>query len=316
MAIRIKIYALDHEDAEPRWIGPVRADDGASYSSLRERLESVGILPWKFQFWDIEDSCRINVKLESLNSILPVVHVIPAEGEGGAGFKRQRIERDDIESVGGLPSNSAELEGTTDPVERSATVIPASTSRVTGSSPVEAPLVVPEIWLQSTLISAEIMDKYILEEENLRRKLKGISLEDHDWKLKSFDHNGVGVVKIYCLKCNKHHGGISRDHTSHAIQNLFNNFKGSHLGSTAHDRNLPSSTGKKGASESGIQIYLNYYSWGPGWLKFRYDLSDSNWVDVESIISSVALTYNSDTKMYSLDSEDASSFDTFVSNKN
>jgi hypothetical protein len=80
--------------------------------------------------------------------------------------------------------------------------------------------------------------------------------------------------------------------------------------------NLPSSTGKKGASESGIQIYLNYYSRGPGRLKFRYDLSDSNWVDVESIISSVALTYNSATKMYSLDSEDASSFDTFVSNKN
>jgi hypothetical protein len=237
MAIRIKIYALDHEDAEPRWIGPVGANDGASYSSLREMLESVGILPWKFQFWDIEDSCRMNVKLESLNSILPVVHVIPAEGEGGAGFKRQRIERDDIESVGGLPSNSAELEGTTDPVEGSATVIPASTSRVTGSSRVEAPLVVPEIWLQSTLISAEVMDKYILEEENLRRKLKGISLEDHDWKLKSFDHNGVGVVKIYCLDCNKHHGGISGDHTSHAIQNLFNNFKGSHLGSTAHDRN-------------------------------------------------------------------------------
>jgi hypothetical protein len=45
MAIRIKIYALDHEDAEPRWIGPVGADDGASYSSLREMLESVGILP-------------------------------------------------------------------------------------------------------------------------------------------------------------------------------------------------------------------------------------------------------------------------------
>ena len=237
MAIRIKIYALDHEDAEPRWIGPVRADDGASYSSLRERLESMGILPWKFQFWDIEDSCRINVKLESLNSIFLVVHVIPAEGEGGVGFKRQRIERDDIESVGGLPSNSAELEGTTDPSEKSATVIPASTSRVTGSSPIDAPLVVPEIWLQSTLISAEIMDKYILEEENLRRKLKGISLEDHDWKLKSFDHNGVGVVKIYCLECNKHHGGISGDHTNHAIQNLFNNFKGSHLGSTAHDRN-------------------------------------------------------------------------------
>ena len=80
--------------------------------------------------------------------------------------------------------------------------------------------------------------------------------------------------------------------------------------------NLPLSTGKKGASESGIQIYLNYYSRGPGRLKFRYDLSDSNWVDVESIISSVALMYNSATKMYNLDSKDTSSFDSFVSNKN
>lgn len=80
--------------------------------------------------------------------------------------------------------------------------------------------------------------------------------------------------------------------------------------------NLPSSIGKKGSLESGIQIYLNYYSRGPGRLKFKYDISDSNWVDVESIISSVALTYNSTTKLYSLDSEDASSFDTFVSNKN
>lgn len=50
--------------------------------------------------------------------------------------------------------------------------------------------------------------------------------------------NGARVVKIWCGKYKKDCGGGSKDHTKVHIDNLFNNFRRSHIMSTAHVRNF------------------------------------------------------------------------------
>ncbi len=62
----------------------------------------------------------------------------------------------------------------------------------------------------------------------LKKKLIGISLDDHLWSLKSWDQNGIGIVKLLCGKCCKEFGGLVDDHSKSSINNLFGNFKKSH----------------------------------------------------------------------------------------
>ena len=68
-------------------------------------------------------------------------------------------------------------------------------------------------------------------------------MSDHDWWLKTFDLNGNGVVKLWCGECRKDCGGGSKDHTKAHIDNLFNNFRRSHIVSTGHVRNFCAAKG-------------------------------------------------------------------------
>jgi hypothetical protein len=63
-----------------------------------------------------------------------------------------------------------------------------------------------------------------------------IALEDHIWYLKSWDINGIRVVKIHSGKCYKDFGGSTGDHTKATTHNLFANFKKSHIMSNLHIR--------------------------------------------------------------------------------
>jgi hypothetical protein len=47
-------------------------------------------------------------------------------------------------------------------------------------------------------------------------------------------------------------------------------------------------------------------------LKFKYDVSDSQWIDLDSIISTVTLSYCSVSAIYTLDQNDANSLNLFV----
>jgi hypothetical protein len=53
---------------------------------------------------------------------------------------------------------------------------------------------------------------------------------------KSWDQNGVGIVKVHCIECVKDFGGCTRDHSKVVVSNLFSNFIKSHIISTAHIR--------------------------------------------------------------------------------
>jgi len=87
------------------------------------------------------------------------------------------------------------------------------------------------------MIPQEIMGIYLVAVEKLKKKLIGISLDDHLWSLKSWDQNGRCIVKFWCGKCCKEFGGVSGDHSKFFINNLFGNFKKSHIMSFVHVQN-------------------------------------------------------------------------------
>ena len=51
--------------------------------------------------------------------------------------------------------------------------------------------------LKSTLVLKDVIKWYMRAADKLRSDLKQISLDDHAWTLKSWNHEGVGVVKIF-----------------------------------------------------------------------------------------------------------------------
>jgi hypothetical protein len=59
-------------------------------------------------------------------------------------------------------------------------------------------------------------------------------------------------------------------------------------------------------------VFLNHFSKANGNLKFKYDVTDAKWVNVETIITRVALTYNAGTKLYALAPADAVPLNDFV----
>ena len=106
-------------------------------------------------------------------------------------------------------------------------VDPPSHSRVSGSS--------EECLLQSQIVTTEVMAMYIEGKEKLRKTLKDIFLEDHEWDLKSYDCHGKPIVVLDCREC-KDFGGIDGQHTKGRISNLFSNFKINHIMSNQHIR--------------------------------------------------------------------------------
>jgi hypothetical protein len=62
-------------------------------------------------------------------------------------------------------------------------------------------------------------------------------------------------------------------------------------------------------------VLLNWFNKSHGNIKFKYDLVDINWVDVDSIISNVIMNYEKEKNIYWLDCIDVPSLNEFVNNK-
>ncbi len=62
-------------------------------------------------------------------------------------------------------------------------------------------------------------------------------------------------------------------------------------------------------------VLLNWFNKSRGNRKFKYDVIDTNWVDVNSIIFIVTMNYEKEKDIYWLNCIDATSLDEFVINK-
>ena len=69
----------------------------------------------------------------------------------------------------------------------------------------------------------------------------------------------------------------------------------------------------KVSSVSSIQIMLNWFKIAPGRNKFKYDVTDTQWIDIDSVICTIALSFNSGTNVYTLEENDRDVLDEFVS---
>jgi len=66
---------------------------------------------------------------------------------------------------------------------------------------------------------------------------------------------------------------------------------------------------------SWLYYLLNWFSKAPRHLKLKYDAFDCVWIDVDMVISTVTMSYNSSTKKFSLDDFDATLLQEFVNSK-
>jgi hypothetical protein len=57
---------------------------------------------------------------------------------------------------------------------------------------------------------------------------------------------------------------------------------------------------------------LQYYRKYPRCNKFKYDHTDNKWIDVDCIISTVTMSYNSTNEVYTLDKNDSEQLSKFV----
>lgn len=92
-----------------------------------------------------------------------------------------------------------------------------------------------EEFLKSIVILTNVMDHYVEHVKTMQRDLKYSSQEDKKWCLKMWNHNDIGVVKIFCIECRKEIEGDNVKHDKASIQNLLDNFKAKHLSITNQD---------------------------------------------------------------------------------
>ena len=74
----------------------------------------------------------------------------------------------------------------------------------------------------------------------------------------------------------------------------------------------PSSNGKKNGSSCNIMVLLYWFSKARGSLKYKYDASNFKWIDVDSIISTITMTYQPSFQLYALDNIDVECLAEFV----
>ena len=238
--MRVKIYFRKCEGDAPKLLSPMDAEENTSLLSLRKRLEELNVFKrlGTFQFWDVEECCRIDIDFEALNSIRDSIHLIPADSDLEVHCsKRPRLGHvgesvdigDDVGDSVQLEPAAGEPESTeirlTDPIFTTM----AATSEEHSCTDAEA--------LKSTLLPKDVLQWYLKAEEKLRGDLKLQGMDDHVWCLQSWDQDGVAVVKLFCRECRSLIGGNTGKHNKNIVSNLFSNFRKSHLISTGHIRN-------------------------------------------------------------------------------
>ncbi len=64
-----------------------------------------------------------------------------------------------------------------------------------------------------------------------------------------------------------------------------------------------------------IEVMLQYYRKHHGRDKFKYDHTDSQWIDIDCVISTVTMSYNSTNEVYTLDMKDSEVLSKFVTDR-
>lgn len=90
---KVKFYSLANENSWPKLVSPFVCQTTDTYHDLRRRLKTLGCLDWAFEFWDLDDQCRIRQEFEVMNPVTERVYVIPWEDDNtGGAVKRRQLD--------------------------------------------------------------------------------------------------------------------------------------------------------------------------------------------------------------------------------
>ena len=71
-------------------------------------------------------------------------------------------------------------------------------------------------------------------------------------------------------------------------------------------------SGRRNPNNSHIEVMLQYYQKHLGHNNFKYDHTNSKWIDVDYVISIITMSYNSTNEVYTLDRNDSEQLSKFV----
>ena len=139
---------------------------------------------WAFHFFDVESRCVINCKLEGLNRVSWDVDVLPPAEPNLESKKCMHVVdlyfvSDSQQTLEWL-AKEAKIQGLTALDDSNQPLPPPIDSRVSGGSIDHV-----AFDIKSTLVSAEVLVRYLLVEHKFRKYLKVITMEDHQWHLRS-----------------------------------------------------------------------------------------------------------------------------------
>jgi hypothetical protein len=237
MANRVKLFILEDEDSEPDLVGPLNPKNISNYREMRGFLTKTSIIVGPFNFWDLESRCRIAVTLEEFNDLLDEIYVIRVGDAENPPSKHRRVEAIGETNVA-VPEPPPVVEEVIEFVFTEEETPLAQGSRVTRNTD----LFIYDF--KSLLLSKELEAKYVAAAKTLQKELDNDLYNNQVWHLKSWDSDGMAVVKMWCGECGKDFGGTSNNQSSLAICNLFTNFKKSHLKTSTHIRNWCRKRGK------------------------------------------------------------------------
>lgn len=80
-------------------------------------------------------------------------------------------------------------------------------------------------------------------------------------------------------------------------------------------QNFQVNLGKKNPSTLNLMVFMQWFRKHPDQMKFKYDHADCKWINVDTIIWTITVSYNSMSKIYTLDHVDATTLNEFFSTR-
>ena len=74
-------------------------------------------------------------------------------------------------------------------------------------------------------------------------------------------------------------------------------------------------SGRRNPNNPHIEVMLQYFRKHPGRDKFKYNHTDSQWIDIDCVISTVTMSYNPTNEIYTLDRNDSEQLSKFVTDR-
>ena len=251
----------------------VSADE--TYASLRLRLEDKAALEWPFEFWDNDDQFRVPQRMESFSDMPGHVYVLPLRAAGeDRSSKRQRVDDADA-GIDALPEDGNR-------VDIHDNCLQASSSSGSGLLSIGSDCAVHFVQRSTTRLSSTVRSAA----KRKRGPPSNPSRLTPTNCLRAVDEGVCWLGRVQAMRRrNGKQFGVLRQPVD--------------LLARLEDR------GRRTNQNPHIEVMLQYYRKYVGRDKFKYDHTDSKWIDIDCVICNVTLAYNPQNEVYSLDRNDA-----------